>query len=298
MWITKSQFLFLAILSLFYPIFLNFHGDFRYGFPLSSSSQYKLFPHALGRLELSPTQIAVVHFPIKGMFLQNQIWLSADHQTLLVMEQNKDWWVPKHQDRQKNALVDHDRSRWLRGPGGLCVAVYRTSSKWNAQSEVLAKQSCATALDILRWHFCIMLLLLWSCTLFGSLTSRNTPQTWWKYYFYLRVCHETELTLPKPQRAREFFFPLSSLLLKVTAAFCSLDVAPWSCNINTCPCTHIQHLSHRYERGSQHFSPVCHEFEAPWCEMALLMYFKKIKKKLSPLVSNVKWAKNLIIRMH
>lgn len=140
MWITKSQFLFLAILSLFYPIFLNFHGDFRYGFPLSSSSQYKLFPHALGRLELSPTQIAVVHFPIKGMFLQNQIWLSADHQTLLVMEQNKDWWVPKHQDRQKNALVDHDRSRWLRGPGGLCVAVYRTSSKWNAQSEVLAKQ--------------------------------------------------------------------------------------------------------------------------------------------------------------
>lgn len=52
------------------------------------------------------------------MLLQNDIWLSADHQTLLVMEQNKDWWVPNHWHRQKNALVDHDRSRWPRSLEG------------------------------------------------------------------------------------------------------------------------------------------------------------------------------------
>lgn len=120
------------ILSLFYPVFLNFSGDFRYGFPLSSSPQFKLSLHAFGKLELSPSQIAVVHFPIEGVLLQNDIWLSADHQTLLVMEQNKDWWVPNPWHRQKNAFVDHDRSRWLRRPGGLCVTVHRTVLQWNA----------------------------------------------------------------------------------------------------------------------------------------------------------------------
>lgn len=83
----------------------------------------------------------MVHFSIKGVLLQNDIWLSADHQTLLVMEQNRDWWVPNHPHRQKNALVGHDRSRQLRRAGGLCVALHRTCSAVKCpRSEVLAKQ--------------------------------------------------------------------------------------------------------------------------------------------------------------
>lgn len=172
----------LAILSLFYPVFPNFSGDFRYGFPLSSSPQFKLSLLALGKLELSASQIAVVHFPIKGMLLQNDIWLSADHQTFLVMEQNKDWWVPNHWHRQRNAFVDHDRSRWLRRPGGLCVAVYRTSSAMKCpRSEVLAKQIAVhwTSLDDI-------FALCWCCCdpthYLGSLASRNAQPAWWKCY--------------------------------------------------------------------------------------------------------------------
>lgn len=40
-------------------------------------------------------------------------------------------------------------------------------------------------------------------------------------------------------KEQEDFCPLSSLLLKVTELSCRLDVAPWSWDINSCPCTHI-----------------------------------------------------------
>lgn len=95
------------------------------------------------------------------MLLQNYIWLSADHQTLLVMEQNKDWWVPDHWHRQKNALVDHDRSRWLRRPGGLCGLCTEPALNESPRAEVLAKQIAIhphlTALDdifALCWCCC------------------------------------------------------------------------------------------------------------------------------------------------
>lgn len=35
------------------------------------------------------------------------------------------------------------------------------------------------------------------------------------------------------------FCLLNSLLLKITAAFCRMDVAPWSWHIYSCLCTHI-----------------------------------------------------------
>lgn len=46
------SFFFLCILSLLYPVFLNFSGDFRYGFLLWSSPQFELSLHTLGKLEL------------------------------------------------------------------------------------------------------------------------------------------------------------------------------------------------------------------------------------------------------
>lgn len=184
----------------------------------------------------------MVHFPVKGALLQNDIWLSADHQTLLVMEQNRDWGGP-NQNRQKNALVGHDRSRWLRKAGGLCVAVYRTSSAVKCpRSQVLAKQnSCETGFVILRWWYCIVLVLLWSYTLFDSLVCRNAQQTWWKCSLYLRV-RVSAVKLNSHfigYKEQEDFCPWSSLLLKVTAVFYRLDVAPWSWDVNSCPCTQI-----------------------------------------------------------
>lgn len=72
-------------LLLFYPVFLNVSGDFNYSPPLLGSHQFKSSPRALGKSELSPAQIAAVHFPIKGMLLQNDVWLSVDHLKLSLL---------------------------------------------------------------------------------------------------------------------------------------------------------------------------------------------------------------------
>lgn len=59
------------------------------------------------------------------------------------MEQNKDWWVPNHLHRQKNALVDHYRRIWLRRALCACIKYTNSGSEMpddSPRSEMLSKQ--------------------------------------------------------------------------------------------------------------------------------------------------------------